>query len=173
MKTHRSEEDSDNPAEERSAKADKNAVRTSRGGSWARQHRSVGNWNRSLRDGRGNDGRVATNGDERLGGVRWRRGDGDEGRASRVGGDGRGVGNGNAWNAGVIGDDDGIAARGDIGYNRNGEGSDRCGSRSDGWRSGVADGAWTVQKGKLVDIGEVGERVRLLVMVSVVASVTV
>jgi hypothetical protein len=72
MHTRRSEEDSDDSTEERSPKANENAIRASRGrsGGWQHwDHRGVWHWDGSLSDGGGNDRRAATEGDEWLGGV--------------------------------------------------------------------------------------------------------
>lgn len=130
MHTRRLEEDSDNPAEERSPKADENAIRTSRGGSWGWKHgdRVAGRWSGSLSDRGRDDGRGAAEGDEGLGSVWWRRGDGDEGCSGGVERDGWGVGRGDG---GVVGVDDGAAAGGEE------AGSDGLdGDGGDGWRGG-------------------------------------
>lgn len=88
--------------------------------------------------------------------MRWRRGDSDEGRASRVKGYRRRVGDGDAWNVGVVGDDDGVAAGGEASSDRDRDRSDGCGGRRDCWRSRVADGAWAVWWEGLVDMGRLG-----------------
>lgn len=134
MHTRHSEEDSDNPAEERSPEADENAIRASRGGSrgWLhRDHWGVRHWDGRPSDGGGDVGLGAAEGDEGLGGVWWGRGDGDEGRTGGV----EGLG-------GVVGDDDG-AATGSV---EAGSDEDGDGWRGGGyvWRGGVADGAWAV-----------------------------
>lgn len=128
MHTRHSEENSDNPAEERSPEADENAIRASRGGSRGRLHRDhwgVGHWG-------GDVGLGAAEGDGGLGGVWWGRGNGDEGRAGGV----EGLGDG-----GVVGDDG--AAAGSVEAGSDGDGD---GWRGGGyvWRGGVADGAWAV-----------------------------
>lgn len=153
MHTRRSEENSDNSAEERSPKADENAIRASRGGSWGWQHgdRVAGRWSGSLSDGWENDGCGAAEGDEGLGGVWWRRGDGDEGCSGGVERDGWGVGGGDR---GVVGDDDGAAAWGEEAGSDglDGDGGDGWRRGGDGWGCGVADGAGAVWRG-LVKIG--------------------
>lgn len=149
----RSEEDSDDTTEKRSPKADENAIRASSSRSRGRQHRDhrgVGHWDGSLSDGGGNDRRATTEGDEWLGGVWWRCGDGDERRARGVERDSWGI---DDWGDGVVGVDDWVATGGYTGSNgldgssSNGLDRDRFdGWRvgGNGWRSGVADGAWAV-----------------------------
>lgn len=153
MHVSRSEEDCDDTTEERSPKADEHAIRasSSRSRGWQDwDHRSVGHWDGSLSDGGGNDRRAATEGDEWLSGVWWRHGDGDEGRAGGVEGDSWGVDDGGD---GVVGVDDWVAAGGEASSNgldgSSSNGLDRnrfngWGVGGNGWRGGVADGAWAV-----------------------------